>query len=243
MTLPENRVLKFVLMLAAISLGACAYRGGVDNPLARKFNWFSYVAGDDLKASCKPGAPAQYRLVYNADWNQQVRAYDLRASLTNDGSAMLFTEVFGGYGSNVSSFSMGDVFGPARGSSGQQRLTPEQYQAIVQALNDSGFMQPAPKGLRLESWDYYWIVSGCTGGQFHFNAWRYPSETFSAIKFDKLLFAADGVNVPVNPPRPVNSAEQYTQQEFPRSRSYGGTSYTFELMVGENGLAGRLPPL
>ena len=226
---------------AAVVVVAGCNTGDISNPIARKLNWFHYVAGESLRDNCRPGALDQYRLVYNADWNEQVRAYDLRASALNDGTAILFTQIFGGYGSNVSSFTLNDPFAPARGSSGQVRLTPDQYRGIVQALDASGFGQPAPKGLRLDSYDYYWVVSGCVNGQFHFNAWRSPSPGFAALQFPPLLFAADGTGIPPNPPRPVNTAEQYSQTEFPRSRSYGGTPYTFQLIVGENGLAG-LPP-
>lgn len=236
--------LSTILAMAATVVGLIGCAGGdISNPLVRKFNWFHYVDGETLRNNCRRGALDQYRLVYNGNWDEQVRAYDLRASALGDGSGVLFTQVFGGYGSNVSSFSLTDPFGPARGTSGQVRLTPDQYRAVVQAIDDSGFWQPAPKGLRLESWDFYWVVSACVNGRFHFNAWRSPSERFAAIRFAAPLFAADGTGVPVNPPQPVNSAEEYSRTEFPRSSSYGGTPYTFELIVGENGLAGVPPGL
>ncbi|HEX9461716.1 MAG TPA: hypothetical protein VGB82_03880 [Alphaproteobacteria bacterium] len=241
MPIPRHRLILF-LGLAGLALAGCTYSGGIDNPLVRKFEWFSYVAGDDIRSKCGPGSPPQYRLVYNANWDEQVRAYDLRQSFAQDGGAMLFTQVFGGY-TNVSSFSLTDPLGPARGASGQVRLTPEEYQALVRGIDESGFREPSPKGLRLESWDFYWIVAGCVDGQFHFNAWLYPSERFATIKFDKWLIALDGTGVPPNPLRKLDSAEQRYLADYPRRRTYGGTGYTFELVVGENGLAGRLPPL
>lgn len=234
------RLPRLVLAVTLFALVGCA-EGDISNPIARKFNWFHYVAGDGLRENCKPGGLDQYRLVYNADWNEQVRAYDVRASALNDGSAILFTQVFGGYGSNVSSFTLNDPFSAASGSSGQVRLTPDQYRAFVQALDASGFGQPAPTGLRLDSWDFYWVVSACVNGQFHFNAWRAPSPGFDALQFPGLLFAADGTGIPPNPPRPQNDALQYSKTEYPRSTTYGGTPYTFQLIVGDNGLAG-LPP-
>jgi hypothetical protein len=228
-----------VLAVAATAAVLAGCSGDISNPISRKLNWFHYAAGDSLRDSCRPGALDQYRLVYNANWNEQVRAYDLRESALKDGSAVLFTQVFGGgYGLNVSNFTLNDVFSPTSGQSGQVRLTPDQYAAEVHAINDSGFGEPAPKGLRLESWNFYWVVSACVNGQFHFNAWSYPSARFDAIKFQTWLFALDGTGVPVNAPRPVNRAEAYSQTEIPRSTTYGGTPYTFELIVGENGLAG-----
>jgi hypothetical protein len=228
------------MFFAAIGavLAGCTYSGGVDNPLVRRFTWFSYVAGDDVRKNCGPGAPRQYRLVYNANWDEQVRAYDLRQSYTGDGSGTLFTQVFGGYGLNVSSLSLSDPLANARGASGQVQVPPDSFQAVVRAIDESGFADPAPKGLRLESWDFYWAVAACVDGRFHFNAWLYPSPRFEAIRFDRWLFGLDGTGVPPNPVRKVDRAEQYYKSEPTRQRTYGGTSYTFELIVGENGLAG-----
>ncbi len=224
----------------AILLAACTYSGGIGDPVTRKLSWFSYVGADDIQAKCTPTSPDQYRLVYNANWNEQVRAYDLRQSVIQNGGAMLFTEVFGGYGADVAKFSLSDPVAPARGSSGTVRLSQDQFLELVRAIDSSGFGQPAPEGLRLESWDFYWVVAACRGGQFHFNAWRYPSDRYDAISFDKLLFAADGTGVPVNPPRHIDSAEQsyLSQSQYPRFKE---TGYSFELMVGKNGLANRLP--
>jgi hypothetical protein len=228
----------FVAALTAIALAGCS-GGDISNPLSRKLNWFHYAAGDSVRDNCRPGALDQYRIIYNANWDEQVRAYDLRESALKDGSAVLFTQVFGGgYGFNVSSFTLNDVFSPSSGKSGQVRLTPDQYAAEVRAIAESGFGEPAPKGLRLDSWNFYWVVSACVNGRFHFNAWSYPSLRFDAIKFHTLLFALDGTGVPVNAPRKVNQAEQYSQTEFPRSTTYGGTPYSFQLIVGDNGLAG-----
>lgn len=230
------------LLVAAVALAGIVGCSGIENPISRQFNWFHYVDAESIRASCRPGALDQYRFVYNADWSEQVRAYDLRASALQDGSAILWTQVFGGYSTfNATNFSITDPLAGSRGTSGQVRITPDQYRALVQALDASGFREATPTGLRLESWDFYWVVAACMDGQFHFNAWRYPSPGFAALKFPTWLFALDGTGVPPNPPRPVNSAEEYTNSEFPRSLQPGGNPYTFELIVGSNGLAG-LPP-
>jgi hypothetical protein len=233
-----HRVRNYLIAVVACCLAACS--GDISNPISRKLNWFRYAAGNNVRDNCRPGALNQYRLIYNANWDEQVRAYDLRESALKDGSAVLFTQVFGGgYGFNVSNFTLDDVVSPSGGKSGQVRLSPDQYKAVVGAINASGFGQPAPKGLRLESYDFYWVVSACVDGQFHFNAWRFPSERFDATgPFASQLFALDGTGVPPNLPRRQNSAEQYSQQEFPRSTTYGGTPYSFEFIVGDNGLAG-----
>jgi hypothetical protein len=107
---------------AAISLAGCGYTGGVGEPMARKFTWFSYAAGDDIKAACTPDAPARYRLVYNANWNEQVRTYDMRRFVIPGGGGTLDTHVFGGYGGNVANFSLSNVSEPWQGPARQVKL-------------------------------------------------------------------------------------------------------------------------
>jgi hypothetical protein len=230
-----HRVRKILIAAVICGLAGCS-GGDISNPLSRKLNWFHYADADSVRDNCRPGALNQYRLIYNANWDQQVRAYDLRESALGDGTAVLFTQVFGGsYGFNVSSFTLND--GPSSGgASGQVRLTAEQYRILVQALNDSGFNQPAPKGLRLNSYDFYWLVAACVNGQFHFNAWRFPPAQFDQIAFGPPLFQWDGTRVPPNMPK--NQADAFTQSEFPRANTYGGTPYAFQFIVGNDGLAG-----
>jgi hypothetical protein len=227
---------KWAVMVTAVTLLAgCTYTGGVNEPAGRKLSWFSYVAGDDIKSRCTPDAPATYRFVYNANWNEQVRVYDLRRSLITGGGARLSTGVFSGYGGNVSYFSLDDVQGPWRGKTASVELSEDQYLQLIRAVEASGFGQPSPAGLRLESWDFYWTVSACAAGQFHFNAWKYPSDRYNAITFDKLLASLDGTGVAPNPLRKLDSAEERYKAERDRY-------YTFQLMVGQNGLANRFTP-
>src|SRR5262245_57409197 len=111
----------FVLAAAALlTLVGCAYTGGVETPVRRKFTSFSYAAGDDIKRRCVPGAPDQYRLIYNANWHEQVRTDDLRQSTITNSGGMLWVHVFGG--SSMANFSFDDVQAPWRGVSSQRRL-------------------------------------------------------------------------------------------------------------------------
>ena len=59
----------------------------VDQPIVRSLNWFSYVAAEDIRAACRPGGRSRLRLIYNALWEEQVRAYEL--FLQPDGTAGL----------------------------------------------------------------------------------------------------------------------------------------------------------
>ncbi len=59
----------FALAFAAAS-SASAQRpdAKVDQPGIRAFNWFNYVAADDIRAACRPGGRDRVRLIYNGVW-------------------------------------------------------------------------------------------------------------------------------------------------------------------------------
>lgn len=225
-----------VVLLAATAMLAsgCAYRpGGLGDPLQRKFQYFSYLNGDDIRRECVAGAPARYRLVYNAIWDEQVRAYEVRRSATGEG-AILFANVFtGGGGIPVSDIDLRDPLAGWRGQSAQARIDEASYLALIRAVEASGFGAPAPQGLTLPSFGFYWIAAACADGRFHFNAWLHPSERWEQIRFDEVLFRLDPIRTPVNPPRRVNFAEERARQ----SRPDPDPTTNFELRVGDNGLA------
>src|SRR6185369_17467087 len=69
-------------------MAGCAYHGSsasdLDNPGVQKFAWFSFLDGHDIREACaslgpqgSTGAPAQYRLVYNGQYSEQIRAYEI----------------------------------------------------------------------------------------------------------------------------------------------------------------------
>ena len=92
------------LLTVLVVAAGCTYReGGVGNPITRKFQYFSYLGGDDIRRDCVPGAPARYRLVYNANYYEQVRTYDLRRGAPGSG-AVLTIQVFGGGGNLAAGF-------------------------------------------------------------------------------------------------------------------------------------------
>ena len=126
------------LACVAATLAGCAYTGSIGEPVGRKFQWFSYIAGDDIKARCTPGSPAQYRLVYNGHWDEQVRAYDLRRSVISGGGAMLWTQVFGG-GMALNAVSLSDPQGPWRGQGAERRLSEDEYLRLIRAVEADPF--------------------------------------------------------------------------------------------------------
>ena len=231
-----NAAFRLGVVTMLVFAGGCAYRdGGVGSPITRKFQYFSYLGGDDIRRDCVAGAPARYRLVYNANYDEQVRGYELRRNASEDG-ATLVTHIFGGVGNLAAGFNPLDPTGPWRGTSVQTQLDEATYLDLIRAIEASGFGEPAPNGLSLPSWGFYWAVAACANWQFHYNAWLYPSERFDRIRFDKILFSIDRTNVAVNPPRRVNEAEYRLASGAYRNDP---TLSTFEVRVGENGLVGN----
>lgn len=233
-------------ILAGTALAAgCAYTGGeIEEPVQRKSQWFSYVGGDDLRAECAPGRKARYRFVYNATWEEQVRAYDLDRLEPGQG-ALLRVRVLRG-GARVLQYWLVDQTGGSGAPTAivrDVRLDEAQYLALIRAVEASDFGAPPPDGLRLPSWDFYWVVSACADGRWHLNAWRQRERGWDAIAFDRLLFAADPTEVAVRaPPRPPRSwTEADYRLSYGRSTSNPDSkeSDSFNLQVGKQGLVGN----
>lgn len=199
------RHLSWVVVLAgSLVVGGCAYRGEATTPIERSLTWFSYLNGDDLRAACKPGTPDRFRLVYNAVYVEQVRAYDVTADAKGSG-AILHERVFGA--ADLKPFSISqptDILAPWQGTTADRRLDAADLDRLRKSLRASGVYEPLTKRLNLDSDGFYWVVASCDGGHFAFNAYRWPSKRFAAATFPALLFGWDGTGVAVNPPREVD---------------------------------------
>src|SRR3546814_16826533 len=89
---PYTTLFRSLLRAAAVLrpcllLAACLYRGNSDDPMTIKATWLSYLNGDDMRAACVEGAPLQYRLIYNADYDEQLRSYEVTGTPGSDGDA------------------------------------------------------------------------------------------------------------------------------------------------------------
>lgn len=217
----------------AISLAGCADTSRVDNPLLGRFSWFQYLAGEDIKAACVAGAPARYRFVYNAVFDEQVRSYDLTRTA---GGADLTVRVSGG-DSRLVEFALGtDWRAEVPKRQAEAKLDPEAYLALIRQVEADGFGAPPEEGLRLPSYDFYWAVAACAGGRFHFNAWRNETPGFAALRFPALLYAQDKTDIaPARPFRNTYAAH------VDRVRDRSGRDLNFEMMVRDGGLIGTAP--
>lgn len=183
-------------MLAGLAaLASCTWTGGdIGDPLERKTHWFSFVEGEDIRATCDATSPDRFRLVYNGVYDEQLRIYELDAlrriltiRVVNQGSA--------------AHLSFADPLAPWRAVATKVQLEQAGYDRLVGAFAQGGMFAPPPVGLELPSHSYYWTAATCHRGRYGFTAWKYPSAAFTAMGFDAQLFALDTTGVPVNQAR------------------------------------------
>jgi len=226
-----------ILGLVLLVLGACVAReGGIDEPIQRNLQWFSFVGGDDIRERCVAGAPPRYRFVYNAVWEEQVRVYELERLPPGQG-AQLKVNVIRGAPRLLQAYL---IDSPAVGAvSRQSRLSEQEFLDLVRALDQSGFGRSPADGTRLQSYDFYWLVNACAGGRWHLNAWRRQDPGFDRLAFDRLLFGHDRTGVAVNPARVIDPAQRligYGEAPSERGRAVNDS---FELMIRNGRLFGH----
>lgn len=213
-----------IILTLALPVAGCAYGGGdMGDPLTRKFHWFSYVAGDDIRAACQPGTPDRFRLVYNGRYDQQLRMYQLDSvrrvlsvKVTAPGAA--------------AALSGDDLLGPWRAKDATVALDQAGYEAMVASFAAAGLFGPPAVGRELPSHGFHWSAAACRDGRFHFTGWAYPETDLTALPFAARLFAADPTGVAVNPPGPIPFDPQY------EDRLRRGEVTSFRLKVGADGM-------
>lgn len=164
-----------------LAMSACASTGDIANPLNRKLSWFSYLNGDDLRPACKAGADDHLRLVYNADYEEQVRVYNLYIT---GGEAVLEEEI-------VAPLTLGQggrsLSGLLENKTGQTRPGTAAAQDIWQSVIASGALGPTPQGTELMSNQHYWVAVGCYQGAVFFNVWQFPAPHWDRLVFPDVL--------------------------------------------------------
>lgn len=212
------------VFLALSAVASCTYQGGdIGDPLIRKTQWFSFVEGEDIRATCAAGTPDRARLVYNGIYDEQLRIYEVDAlrrilsiRVTRPG--------------NAARLSTDDPAGPWRALEEKVQLDQPTYDRLATSFAQGGVYAPPPVGLDLPSRSYFWTAATCKDGKYGFTAWKYPSPEFDRMGFDKNLFALDPTGVPVNHPKPIQFDPQWEDKarrlEVP----------VFSLRVAANGL-------
>lgn len=232
------------LCLSAAILSACAYNSagnqgsgaGIDNPVERKFTWFSYLDAADIRNSCAAGGPDQYRLVYNGQYNDHLRTYEL--SSTPQPQVKARARGTSGNLLDMGFSSFDDLLGPWNFRHSQTALSAAEWSQLRDLLHKSGFAEGNQEGLRLHSQDFYWLASGCEGGKFYFNAWadKPGAISLTRTKFLDFLLKHDSTGLSYKPPHAVSYVDKNDQSKG-RDRDYSG-AFTITVHSGGIGRAG-----
>lgn len=229
-----------VTLLAAVPAAAQRPDRNVEKPVVRSFHWFDFVAANDIRAACVPGGRSRLRLIYNALWEEQVRAYDI--FLQPDGTAGMNIGVLEGQGNvttgitNMLISTPSDIFAPWSMKGGQRLLNAAETRDLVGLLEESRAFGPPRDGMRLPDNDFWWTVASCRNGVWGFQAYHYPTDGFANVKFSARLFSWDAVPIPVNPPRKLEPAELRRDMNAPIHRARADR---WMLVVGKDGLRPR----
>lgn len=237
----------FSWMAAAFLLAGCAYQPtgnqgaglGIDNPVERRFTWFSYLDAADIRNSCAAGGPDQLRLIYNGQFPDQVRAYDLLGGA----KPVMTARARGTSGNllNMSFDSLEGMFGPWNFRQSQASLTPAEWAEFNDLLRRSGYATTVQDGMRLHSMDFYWLVAGCEGGNFHFNAWaaRSSNTPLGNVRFLEFLLKRDQTGIAYRPPHNVTYIEKYGDTKGQGKKYAGDFTITVRPTgIGREGLSG-----
>ncbi|SCA55211.1 conserved exported hypothetical protein [Candidatus Terasakiella magnetica] len=212
----------FFACLLVIFAASCTYQGKGSDPITKKFTWFSYVNGDDIRKACANLGADRYRFVYNGVYQHQTRTYDVFFH-----AKKIVMHVAGA--ANVKKLDLHDLLAPWRGVREELVVGDKELSQIKRALGASAALQPTKTGLRLYSDKFYWTVAACVEGKMHFNAYAWPSTEWETMQFDDVLLALDVTSVPVEEPRVLTDIDIWgsSQEADP-----------FLIELGDNGLVG-----
>ncbi|MBT5571652.1 MAG: hypothetical protein HOJ90_10575 [Alphaproteobacteria bacterium] len=191
---------KFSIVAALLTLAACTtYTGSDGNPLSRSFTWFSFVAGDDIKAACTPDSNDHYRFVYNGVYERQIRAYELRGR--EEGAS--YSARARNEGGNLGRFAFSNPLGPWELQKSERILTEVQALQIINAYNADVAVAPNSAGQQFKSNAFYWIVASCQNGDFRIFAFDQDKVDLNALGFAVALLANDETGVTFRKAKPV----------------------------------------
>ena len=187
------------ICLVLLIAGCTAYTGSGGNSVTRSLTWFSFVAGDDIKAACVPGSRDHFRFVYNAVYKKQIRAYELVG--VEDGAK--FSARARNEGGQIARFSISNPLGPWELEKSNKQLTNGQAAEIVDAFGRDAAAAPDSAGQQLKSNEFYWIVAACNAGSFRVWAFDQDKVDLSGLGFASALRTHDQTDVNFRDVEPV----------------------------------------
>lgn len=209
-----------VLRAAGLALGgivllaACQTTGDISDPFSRRSAWGSFISGGDIRAACQPGSPQTYRMVYNANREDQVRIYDLTE--TAEGGNLRVRVLTGKV--RLQERTLGaDFFRSFQPEDVNTVLTDQNVQLIRRAMQADGVFDSPPEERRILSEWHFWVISGCLNGRFWFDLRVDPEPALETLNFPEALRAVDFATAPYPSPPPEKRRERHeirTTEDF-----------------------------
>lgn len=179
------------ILLAGVVLAACQAKGPATNRPDFRFQWLSYLQAEDMRAGCVPGSPDRVRVIYNADFNGEIRTWDL--FIAEGGSGVLDSRRWNSSATIV--MTGGSINRALDPEKGQIALSRDQVRRLTDAFGRSGFPGPVPVGERLRSDSYFWVAQACVDGIFGIQVWQ--GERLRNIAFAQVLEEYDPIAAPL----------------------------------------------
>jgi hypothetical protein len=181
-----------LFVACCLLVASCKTTGPAGDRFSFRYQWLSYLAGDDIRELCSLGSQDRLRLIYNADFNNETRTFDFVAS--PDGSSTLTSKRWVGTSTIlITDGSLNTAIDP---QSAQSRVSGDEMGGLVNLLDQSAFYEPAPT-MALRSDDYFWSGVACLNGQFHVQA--YPRDRLGMVGFAGYLQKLDPLGYELPP--------------------------------------------
>lgn len=225
-------------LLLLAGLAACAWRGPADDLATQRLTWFDYAGAGDLRAACAAGSRDRYRLIHVADFDRQVRNYDL--AVQADGSGRLVQVIDRGVTIDPATETLADILRPARVT---RHVPASEVDALARALVADGLVPQGPNwtppvGRRLVATAHFWLVAACREGRFSLSGVTDPDgavgDARPGLRVDAAMRGLDSTDIAWPTARPAIDAHSLaacTVEERQRDRSV-----CFQLQIGEDGL-------
>ena len=204
-------------------LAACAWQGPAQDIVTQRLTWFDFAGADDIRSACAAGSRDRYRLIHVADFDRQVRNYDLE--VTADGSGTLLQIIDRGVTIDPATETLGDILGPTVATRGHRGRRGRG------ARPDARRRRPCRRGTRLVAprsaagWSrrqHFWLVAACRDGRFSLTGIADPDGDFDPpgvdLGVDEAMRALDGTGIAwptATPPIDAHSLAACTVEKTP----------------------------
>ncbi|MCC9625520.1 hypothetical protein LPB41_27930 [Thalassospira sp. MA62] len=233
-----TRTLSWAVVGSAMFISGCAFTSTSDisNPFVRKASWFSFLNADDLRTACsagEPGSDGRIRLVYNADYYDEVRSYDIVPQPQSDNTRFdLTSRIFGPAEISNINVEVNAPLGAFGGELATRVLDRDSYLELTDALQADGFGTQQRDGLRLYAADHYWIAIGCSGGYVTLAAWTSDKDDLRDLTFPSIVNRLSGLDGDL-PKAPDPNAPKYPDPIY-SGNDHGADSRNFYRTVRGN---------